>query len=162
MVHLESKAEGWRKSAAKQAMASLAAAAVLASAGSLLADPPGTIVARVTGLRSNAGQIGCTLYNSANGFPGNAAAALQRRWCPIDKGGSRCAFEPVPAGVYAVACLHDENSNGKIDTGFLGIPKEGIVVSNNAKGFMGPPSFKDAAFSFSGASRELTLKMAYF
>lgn len=140
------------------------AATVLLSTRSLLADatPAGLVVVRVTGLRSNAGQIGCTLYDSPRGFPANPTAARQQRWCPIDKRSSRCAFDPIPAGVYAVACFHDENGNGKMDTGFLGIPKEGIAVSNDAKGFMGPPSFKDAAFSFSGESREMPLKMSYF
>jgi uncharacterized protein (DUF2141 family) len=146
----------------KPAIVALAAAA-LSGAGPLFADatPTAVLAIRVTGLRSNAGQVGCTIYNSPNGFPANSAAALQRRWCPIDKGGALCAFDPIPAGVYAVACFHDENGNGKMDTGFLGIPREGNVVSNNAKGFMGPPSFKDAAFPFAGEPREMPLKIAY-
>jgi hypothetical protein len=102
--------------------------------------------------------VGCSLYGSAKGFPTDSSAALQRRWCPIDKDTSRCAFDPIVAGRYAVACFHDENANGKMDTGLFGIPKEGTVVSNHAKGFMGPPSFKDAAFSFSGAASEIALR----
>mgnify|MGYP005997300017 FL=1 len=34
-----------------------------------------------------------------------------------------------------------------MDTNFLGIPKEPIGMSNNAKGFMGPPKYKDAKFN---------------
>jgi uncharacterized protein (DUF2141 family) len=146
----------------KIAPPTIAAAVALLAARSLLADPsaPGTLAVRVTGLRSNGGQVGCTLYDTPNGFPANASAALQRRWCPIDRQTSRCAFDPIPAGVYAVACFHDENGNGKIDTGFLGIPKEGVAFSNDAKGFMGPPSFKAASFSFT-ESREIAVKMGY-
>jgi len=148
----------------RRAVSRLTGAAALLGAGTLLADGThsGIIAVRVTALRSNAGQVGCTLYDSPKGFPGDPAAALQRHWCPIDKGGSRCAFDPIPAGVYAVACFHDEDGNGKMDTSFLGIPKEGSGVSNNARGFMGPPSFKDAAFTFSGEAREMPLKMTYF
>ena len=36
-----------------------------------------------------------------------------------------CSFDPIPAGTYAVACFHDENKNGKCDTGLFGIPTEG-------------------------------------
>jgi len=41
-------------------------------------------------------------------------------------------------GKYAVSVFHDENSNGKLDTNFLGIPREGVGASNNAKGHFGP------------------------
>jgi len=36
----------------------------------------------------------------------------------------------IPPGTYAIACYHDENDNGKLDTNFLGIPKEGTGASN--------------------------------
>ena len=55
-------------------------------------------------------------------------------------------FKDVPAGTYAVSYIHDENGNGKMDTNFMGIPKEGYGCSNNAKGFMGPPKWEDAKF----------------
>ena len=128
-----------------------------------MADTPPTaaLSIRITGLRSSNGQVGCTLYNSANGFPTNPLASLQARWCPIVKDTSVCGFAPIPAGVYAAACFHDENGNGKVDKGFLGIPIEGIVVSNHAKGFMGPPSFDKAKFSFAGLPAEIALRMAY-
>jgi uncharacterized protein (DUF2141 family) len=126
------------------------------------ADPPrGVLSVRITALRSSKGQVGCTIYDSPKGFPADSSAALQRRWCAIDKATSVCAFDPIPAGVYAVACFHDENGNGKCDTGLFGIPTEGTVVSNHAKGFLGPPSFDAAKFSFSGVDSEMTLRMGY-
>lgn len=123
--------------------------------------PSGILSARVAQLRLNNGQVGCMLYNSANGFPTNPSAAAQKRWCPISNKTSTCAFDPIPAGTYAVACFHDENGNGKLDTGLFGIPTEGTVVSNHAKGFMGPPSFDKARFSFSGSATTMDLRMGY-
>src|SRR5438552_3406736 len=76
--------------------------------------------------------------------------ALQRVWCAINRGERTCRFDPTRAGVYAVACFHDENGNGKLDTGLFGIPKEATAASNDAKGTMGPPKFNDAKFSFPG------------
>jgi uncharacterized protein (DUF2141 family) len=126
------------------------------------ADPPkGVLGVRITALRSNKGQVGCTIYDSPKGFPADSSAALQRRWCAIDKSTSVCTFDPIPAGVYAVACFHDENGNGKCDTGLFGIPTEGTVVSNHAKGFLGPPSFDAAKFSFAGVDSEMTLRIGY-
>lgn len=127
------------------------------------ADPQpatGALTVRVSRLRSNDGQVGCALYDSPKGFPTDSTAARQRRWCPINKGASSCAFDPIPAGTYAVACFHDENKNGKLDTGLFGIPTEGTVVSNHAKGVLGPPSFDKAKFVFSGSATNLDLHIS--
>jgi len=147
----------------KLSLAAFVATAALLAISPSSADPPpsGVLTIHVTALHSNDGQVGCTLYNSAKGFPTDSTAALQRRWCPIANAGSTCAFDPIPAGTYAVACIHDENKNGKLDLGLFGIPKEGTVVSNHAKGFMGPPSFDKAKFSFAGVASEMDLRMGY-
>ena len=47
--------------------------------------------------------------------------------------------------VTAVAAFHDADGNGELGTNILGIPTEGYGFSNGARGFMGPPSFEDAA-----------------
>ncbi|HEY6563768.1 MAG TPA: DUF2141 domain-containing protein, partial [Pirellulaceae bacterium] len=62
---------------------------------------------------------------------------------------------------YAAACFHDENGNGKIDRGVLGIPKEGAAVSNYGKGLKGPPRFKKARFGYSGDPTVLLFRITY-
>jgi uncharacterized protein (DUF2141 family) len=142
--------------------AGVLALVLLLSSGSSADGPQaGSITVRVAGLRSNNGQVGCALYNSAKGYPKDASAALESLFCPIDKNACACAFRPVPAGTYAIACFHDENGNGKLDTGIFGIPKEGVCASNGATGTMGPPSFKDAKFDTSGAPRDVPVRMKY-
>lgn len=49
-------------------------------------------------------------------------------------------------GKYSFKYFHDENNNIKLDTNFIGIPKEGYGFSNDAKGKFGPPDFKDTVF----------------
>ena len=41
----------------------------------------------------------------------------------------------------------DSNDNKIIDKNFLGIPSEQYGFSNNATGFLGSPSYKDASFN---------------
>jgi uncharacterized protein (DUF2141 family) len=144
-------------------MRRLLAIALLLFATTSRAEAPatGVLTVRVVQLRSNRGAIGCALFNGEHGFPKDRTVALQTRWCPIANQESSCSFDPIPAGTYAVACFHDENGNRKMDTGLFGVPTEGVVVSNHAKGFMGPPSFKDAKFAFAGTATELRLKMGY-
>lgn len=55
-------------------------------------------------------------------------------------------FRNVKVGNYAISLFHDENNNKKLDTYLFGIPKEDYGCSNNARGIMGPPKWKDAVF----------------
>lgn len=135
--------------------------AALASSPAAAEGPPvGTIAIRLA-LRNSNGQVGCSLYGSEKGYPKDPTAALQTKWCAVAGSASVCRFDAVVAGTYAVACFHDENKNGKLDTGLFGIPSEGVAASNDAKGTMGPPSFKDAKFAFAGRDQDLVLKMRY-
>ena len=61
-------------------------------------------------------------------------------------GRATLVFEDLTAGTYAVSVIYDKNSNGELDTNFLGIPKELIAMSNNAKGRFGPPGFEKTRF----------------
>lgn len=53
----------------------------------------------------------------------------------------------LPPGEYAISMYYDANGNGEMDTNFIGIPKEPVALSNNAKAKFGPPKYKDAVFS---------------
>ena len=52
----------------------------------------------------------------------------------------------IPAGTYVIGYYIDVNENEKLDTNFIGIPKEEYGFSNNARGTFGPPSFASASF----------------
>lgn len=60
------------------------------------------------------------------------------------------SFPDLPAGTYAVKVFLDMNGNGVLDKNELGIPQEPVGFSNDAMGRMGPASFKEASFAFSG------------
>lgn len=59
----------------------------------------------------------------------------------------RVTFTDVAPGTYAVKVFHDVNSNGKLDTSWIGWPQEPYGFSNDAPVNMGPPSFKLAAIT---------------
>jgi uncharacterized protein (DUF2141 family) len=79
----------------------------------------------------------------------------------MTNGSAVCEFQGIAPGRYAVSVFHDENSNGKMDTNFIGIPKEGVGASNDAKGRFGPPKFEAAAFQYSGGRLELKVRLEY-
>ena len=74
---------------------------------------------------------------------------------------ARCDFEAIPLGTYALAVIHDENSNGKLGTNWLGIPTEGYGFSNDAKAMLGKPSFADASFSYDRQTLDMTISLHY-
>jgi uncharacterized protein (DUF2141 family) len=134
---------------------------LLSTSFSQTPTPSELIHVEVSGMRNDKGQIVCALFSSAADFPKNGDKAVAQSKGLISHGNSACEFPDVPPGRYAVSVFHDENSNGKMDTNFMGIPREGVGASNNARGHLGPPKFDDAAFRYSGGKLDLTITIAY-
>jgi uncharacterized protein (DUF2141 family) len=125
------------------------------------ADGSGTLTVRVIKLRSQRGQVVALLYRSDDGFARNEAHAWRRVVAPIVGGAAELRFGDVPPGAYAVFAFHDENGNGTLERSFLGAPKEGVALSNDARGHLGPPKFKDARFEHQQANEILNLSTVY-
>ena len=68
-------------------------------------------------------------------------------------------FDDLPEGEYAISIFHDENNNNELDTNFLGIPKEGLGASNDARGHFGPPKYKDVKFYLKNGSKTITINL---
>ena len=132
------------------AISSVGAVLVLAAASPPQAQSQqaNLIHAEIDGLRNDKGQVLCALFSSAADFPKNGDKAIEHAKSGISHGQAVCEFPGVAPGRYAVSVFHDENSNGKMDTNLVGIPREGVGASNNARGHFGPPKFEAAAFHF--------------
>jgi uncharacterized protein (DUF2141 family) len=115
----------------------------------------------IGGMRNDKGQVVCALFSSADGFPKKGDKAVAQTRSPISSGHAVCEFPDVRQATYAISVFHDENSNGKLDTNFMGIPREGVGASNNAKGHFGPPKFEAASFHFSAGRLELKITITY-
>lgn len=103
-------------------------------------------VVQITGFKSNSGKCIVYLYKDKNGFPIDSKKALASVIVIINNGKATATFKSIAFGQYAVSVVHDENDNGKLDTNFLGIPKEGIGTSNNSMSTFGPPNYEDSSF----------------
>jgi uncharacterized protein (DUF2141 family) len=121
----------------------------------------GRIVVDATGLRSDRGRLRCFLLDQADAYPTHPERAVATTRAAIRGSGARCTFEGVAAGTYAIALHHDEDDDDRVDTGIFGIPTEGTGASRDARGSMGPPSFRDAQFVHDGGETSMTIRMAY-
>ncbi|MFC1490378.1 DUF2141 domain-containing protein [Candidatus Latescibacterota bacterium] len=122
----------------------------------------GDIELQISGLRNDNGILRVLLFQSSDGFPSDHTKSYVLKNVSIIKDSVSVKIPNVPYNDYAVTVLHDENSNGELDTNWLGLPKEGVGVSNNAKSLLGPPKYKDAKFNLNSKKLILNIEMTYF
>jgi uncharacterized protein (DUF2141 family) len=102
------------------------------------------------------------LWSDNKGFPDcSKSASTQNRNVPARSAGRSIVFGGLKPGTYAVSVLHDENANGRLETNFVGIPREGAGISNNALPKFSAPRFKDAAFQLRGDTAQ-DIRMGYY
>ena len=109
------------------------------------ASPIASLDVGIDKVRSTKGVLRLCLTADPKNFPGcvDDANAVTRS-VPASERDVR--FDGLPYGNYAVAIIHDENRNAKLDT-FMGIPREGFGFSRNPAISFGPPRFRAAEFA---------------
>ena len=113
-----------------------------------------TLTVLVSGAKPGSGQALFSLFDSKKSF---LKTPLISRDAPISEiGSAEFVIKDLSPGVYAVTVIHDEDSSGDLNTGFLGIPVEKVGMSNNPTARFGPPSFRKASFEL---DQSLTLEI---
>ena len=97
----------------------------------------------IDGIEKVEGEIRIAMFDSKEKYTKDPVYAVV---LPVDSTTITWKEESLPFGDYAIAVYHDKNTNGKIDTNLLGIPKENYGFSNNARGRFGPASWEDSKF----------------
>lgn len=129
-----------------------AAAPVVAQTGNL------RVILR--NFRNDEGLTNIILYNNAYTFPDKPDKCYSNLWTHISKGYAEVTFKNIPYGEYALAAYHDENANRRLDLSVIGIPKEGIAISNDAKGLF-LPRFKDAKIQVNTPDKTIVMTVGY-
>jgi uncharacterized protein (DUF2141 family) len=116
----------------------------------------------VDGFRNTRGNLGTILFTARDGWPEDKLKSFRHGPAPIDtKTSTAVAIWPLPPGDYAVAAIHDENSNAKLDRNMIGIPKEGFGFANNPHvGFSAPP-FEQAVVHLACPATDITIHLQY-
>ena len=114
-----------------------------------------TLSIEFEGIKTDKGKLFVALYNSEEDFLKNE---MKGSVVEISNGTASVSFDNLEKGIYAISSFYDKNDNGKMDTNFLGIPKEPVALSNNAKGKFGPPKYRDAKFLISNSHTNIKIK----
>ncbi len=100
------------------------------------------LTVNISKIQSSEGQLLLCIYNSSDNY--DKRIAFQE--FKLKPKNDSVSFETqLPDGEYLIMLCHDINMNGDLDTGFMGIPKEPIGLSNyDGKGI--PGKFKKHKF----------------
>ncbi len=114
-----------------------------------------------SGFRNNQGEALVYIYPDSLGFPDAEAPNILRIHKPIQNQHVHFTLEKMPFHTYAIAVLHDENLNGRMDKSLLGFPLEGFGFSRNPEPLFGPPTFEKAQFLVVTEHQSQAIKLQY-
>lgn len=119
----------------------------------------GVIKLNVTNFSNDIGKLYITVYDSKKTWLKEAVFSdelvvsdnLRDDWIQTEIS--------LPHGEYAISVHHDANGNEKMDSNFIGIPKEPVGMSKNQVPKFGPPKFKKSVFSLGSEPHEENIQL---
>lgn len=93
------------------------------------------LVVNFSGLRSNDGQVLMKIVDQNEVKVSGHVLKIRNNKASLSL--------KLKEGSYAISAFHDKNSDKKLNTNSVGIPKEAYGFSNNARGWFGPPDLED-------------------
>lgn len=148
----------------------MALSPILMSTSALAADAPAAVASApaaaasinvsVSNLRSTKGDVLVCLSTNPKYFPDCRKDKQARKIKVSAANASSVKIDGVKPGTYAIALIHDENTNGKMDLRLF-LPREGFGFSRNPKIGMGPPKFESAQFKMGSENAKYAVKMKY-
>ncbi len=116
-----------------------------------------TLTVEIPKVAVSKGDLLIAVYQSSAGFPDKPEKATALLKSKALAGLNSFTFQLNP-GKYAVAVIHDVNSNGEMDVNGLGIPKEPVGFSNDPM-LLGKPSYEDTNFEVVAPTTNKAIKL---
>jgi uncharacterized protein (DUF2141 family) len=124
-------------------------------------EEKGNIKIEVSGFKSDDGKARILIFSlkEKDGFPSDQKNAYLKKIISIENQKVQIEIKDIPFGEYAISVHHDINNDGKVNKNWIGIPKEGLGCSNDAKGNYGPPSYNQAKFILNSKQKILRINI---
>ncbi len=123
------------------------------------------LIIHVDGLRNTHGKVSTIVFNSPSGWPESKEKSQRHGWSDIVMTPtgpvSTMDWKGLPPGDYAVAAIHDENENHKLDRNFFGFPTEGFGFANNPSVGLSAPSYQKSVVHLACPSTEIKIHIQY-
>ena len=108
---------------------------------------------------SDRGMIRVLIFSGATGFPDQVGKAVKSFSLPPKNQQVAFTITDLVPGTYALAVIHDQDSNGKLSSNAVGYPIEKFGFSNNPKVYFSPPSFEKASFVLGKTPIKVTISL---
>lgn len=112
-----------------------------------------------TNIKQAQGQLMIAVYDKSEDYMVENKVRSKRVVPVTAKGTITCLFPELGPGTYAISCFHDLNSNGKLDTNFLGIPSEPYGASNNARPKFRAPNWEETRFELKKEGTTISIRL---
>jgi uncharacterized protein (DUF2141 family) len=116
---------------------------------------------RFEDVRNSTGLIHACLTREPRYFPHCEVDPAAHKLSVPAAPGAMLSFTDVEPGEYAIAALHDENRDGKVNFRF-GIPREGVGFSRNPRVRLSAPKFAAARFPIGAEPVSMDIRLQYF
>ncbi len=118
----------------------------------------GTLAIQFGQLKKVEGTLRVVVFKAKEHFKTDENFVVAKR-IAVKHSTPRLLLNDLPFGSYAIKVHHDVNNNDKMDTNFIGIPKEPYGFSNDARGTFGPPSYEDCLFEFTEDQQTISIQV---
>jgi uncharacterized protein (DUF2141 family) len=116
--------------------------------GSLAPPANPKLTIKISNIEKMKGSIIVGVFSGESTFL-KEGAAFKNYTITVNKEVATLTITDLPKGEYAISMYHDENSDKKMNTNFIGIPKEAYGFSNNIIPRLSAPKYTDCKFNFS-------------
>ncbi len=120
-----------------------------------------TLNIQVTGIRNSSGNIRLAFYSNSPSFDDEKPLFIRTvSKKELYKNNLQISYSDLKPGIYGIAILDDENSNEKMDYGWV-LPNEGFGFSDYYHTGMTRPKFDKFDFMLKNESKTVVIKVRY-
>jgi len=127
---------------------------LLATAAHASANPPMDIT--VTGVKEQSGSLRVAIFNSAESFQKDPHLTLN---IPVDSDTLTFTVGDLVVGEFAIMLFHDVDSNQKLKTNLVGMPREPWGASLEGTKIFGPPTWQDVVFTHTETGSSINIEL---
>lgn len=115
----------------------------------------------ISGIRNSSGTIRVCFYNTSESFDKEKPMLIKiEPKAKMTNGNLTISYADLKPGTYGIAILDDENSNQKMDYGWV-LPKEGFGFSDYYHTTMSRPKFESFDFVLKNEDKMVQIKLRY-
>ncbi len=115
----------------------------------------------MSGIRNSSGNIRLAFYSNSKSFDDEKPLFIRKvAKKEVLNSSLKMVYNDLKAGVYGIAILDDENSNDKMDYGWV-LPKEGFGFSDYYHTNMKRPKFESFDFALKDEIKIVEIKVRY-